>query len=299
MTCAVSLPEIAVIMPTLGTVERAPLLRRALQSVLTQDGVRPAPLIVLNGPAVDASLVADLGSDPRVQTLVLERADLPAALLAGRRLVRVPWFAELDDDDELLPGALVARIRALEARPERGAVVTNGIRRSPSGDRLHLADTRAIEADPLRALLVHNWLLPDSWLCRTDAIDDSVFAGIPRYLECTYLAVRFAGDASLAFLDEPSVVHNEDTPASESKSPAYVLGQEAALRRILELELPSDVRRNFEYRLAPACWAAATVLAQRGDSPEAWRRWRRALTYPGGWRVLPAAPRLVWPKARA
>ena len=261
--------------------------------------MRPAPLIVLNGPAVDASLVADLGSDPRVQTLVLERADLPAALLAGRRLVRVPWFAELDDDDELLPGALVARIRALEARPESGAIVTNGIRRSPSGDRLHLADTRAIEADPLRALLVHNWLLPGSWLCRTDAIDDSVFAGIPRYLECTYLAVRFARDASLAFLDEPTVVYNEDTPASESKSPAYVLGQEAALQRILELELPSDVRRNFEYRLAPACWAAATVLAQRGDAPEAWRRWRRALTYPGGWRLLPAAPRLVWPKARA
>ena len=41
MTCAVSLPEIAVIMPTLGTGERAPLLRRALQSVLSQDGVRP------------------------------------------------------------------------------------------------------------------------------------------------------------------------------------------------------------------------------------------------------------------
>jgi hypothetical protein len=99
MTCAVSLPEIAVIMPTLGTVERAPLLRRALQSVLTQDGVRPAPLIVLNGPAGDASLVADLGSDPRLQTLVLERADLPAALLAGRRLLECR-LAELDDDDD-------------------------------------------------------------------------------------------------------------------------------------------------------------------------------------------------------
>ena len=234
-----------------------------------------------------------------MRTLVLERADLPAALLAGRKLVQQPWFAELDDDDELLPGALILRVRTLESRPECGAVVTNGIRRGDSGDSVHLADVQAVEADPLRCFLAQNWLLPGSWLARTDAVAESVFAGMPRYLECTYLAVRLTSVTTLAFLDEPTVVYHEDTPSSESKSPQYVLGQEAALRRILELELPPDVRRRFELRLAPTCWTAADVLAQRGDLRETWRMRLRALSYPGGWRLLAAAPGLLRPKARS
>jgi glycosyltransferase involved in cell wall biosynthesis len=286
-------------MPTLGTQQRAPLLRRALGSVLSQEGVCAVPLVVFNGPAIDTSLLERVRADPRVQTLVLEQADLPAALLAGRKLVQQPWFAELDDDDELLPGALVLRVQTLEAQPERGVVVTNGIRRNGSVDIVHVPDVKAVAADPLRCLLSQNWLLPGSWLCRTDAVADSVFARMPRYLECTYLAARLASVTTLAFVQEPTVVYHEDTPASETKSPSYVLGQEAALHRILELDLPADVRRLFELRLARECWAAAVVLAERGDLRAASKRWLRALSYPGGWRLLPVAPRLLWPKKRA
>jgi glycosyltransferase involved in cell wall biosynthesis len=298
MTRVVTLPEVAVIMPTLGSPERAPLLRRALHSVLSQDGVRPVPVVVLNGPGIDAALLEDMRADSRVRPLVLERADLPAALLAGRKRVQEPWFAELDDDDELVPGALALRVRALESRPECGAVVTNGIRRGSNGDSVHLSDVQAVAADPLRSLFSKNWLLPGSWLCRTDAVSDSVFAGMPSYLECTYLAVRFASVTQLAFLAEPTVVYHEDTPLSESKTPNYVLGQEAAFRRILELELPPDVRRLFELRLAPASWAAATVLAEGGDPRGAWARRLGALSYPGGWRLASAIPRQLWPKMR-
>ena len=274
-------------MPTLGTPERGPLLRRALQSVLTQARVETVPIVVFNGPRRDLALVREVKGDARVRTLEFERADLPAALLAGRRLVSEPWFAELDDDDELLPGALERRVRELESRPERGAVVTNGVRRGDARDTVHITDIDAVAADPVRALLTQNWLLPGSWLCRTDAVPGSVFEGIPRYLECTYLAIRLASVTGLTFIDEPTVVYHEDTPCSESKSPQYVLGQEAALRRIMELELPPEVRRWFKGQLGRACWAAAMVLAERGDVRGAGRQGLRALTYPGGWRRLP------------
>ncbi len=290
--------EIGVIMPTLGTPQRGPLLRRALRSVLSQEGVRAVPIVVLNGSGVDPGLRDELRGDPRVRTLVLPCADLPAALLAGRRLVEQDWFAELDDDDELLPDALRLRLEALESRPDCGAVVTNGYRRNGNRDVLHIADVEAIEADPLRALLDLNWLLPGSWLCRTESIPESVFAGVPRYLECTFLAVRLAGATRLCFLAAPTLVYHDDTPGSESKSPRYVLGQEQALRRILDLELPADVRRSFALRLAPACWAAAILHARSGELAEASRQWARGLGYPGGWRLIPRAPKLLWPRAR-
>jgi glycosyltransferase involved in cell wall biosynthesis len=291
------LPEIGVIMPTLGAPERAPLFRRALRSVLSQEGVRAVPLVVFNGQGVDPVVLQEAQDDAHIRTLVLEQTDLPAALLAGRRLVEQPWFAELDDDDELLPGALALRVQVLEALPDHGAVVTNGIRRGSDNDILHLPDAKVFEPDPLRALLELNWLLPGSWLCRTDAVGESVFVGIPRYLECTFIAARLATLTSLAFVQEPTVVYHEDTPGSESKSSRYVLGQEAALRRILELELPPDVRRLFELRLARACWSAALLHAASGDLRPASRQWARGLRYPGGWRLLPRAVKLLWPSA--
>ena len=63
MTWSVVLPEIAVIMPTLGTPERGPLLRRALHSVLTQDGVETVPIVVFNGPRRDPALVQEVKGD--------------------------------------------------------------------------------------------------------------------------------------------------------------------------------------------------------------------------------------------
>ena len=165
-------------------------------------------------------------------------------------------------------------------------MVTNGVRRGDAGDTVHITDIHEVAADPLRALHTQNWLLPGSWLCRTDAVPDSVFEGMPRYLECTYLAIRLASVTGLTFIEESTVVYHEDTPCSESKSPSYVLGQEAALRRILELELPPELRRRFKRQLGPASCAAAIVLAERGDLRGAWRRGLRALSYPGGWRRL-------------
>jgi glycosyltransferase involved in cell wall biosynthesis len=181
---------VSVVIPTLGLRERATSLRRAVESVLDQCGARAVPLVVLNGAQSCPDVERWLRAEPRVRLLTRDEGNLPAALLAGREAVDTPYFATLDDDDLLLPGALALRLRALQERPDRAAVVTNGYRRDRFGDVLHIASGRGahdphreIERDPLRALLRRNWLLPGSWLGRTDAVGASLFHGMPRYLE--------------------------------------------------------------------------------------------------------------------
>jgi hypothetical protein len=128
-------------------------------------------------------------------------------------------------------------------------------------------------------------------------VPPSVFDGIPRFLECTYLAVRLATATELEFVQEPTVVYYEETPGSQSKSLAYVVGQEPALRRILELELPPDVRRVFSLRVHAARWQAAVALVRAGELRAALSWCLRALSGPGSWRFLArSAGRLVRPR---
>ncbi len=287
------LPAVSVIVPTRGLRERHGLLHQALQSVLSQEGVAAVPILVINGPERDPDLTRELQNDRRLRVIVLEDASLPAALLAGRRIVDTPWFAELDDDDLLLPRALADRVEALAANPECDAIVSNGLMRASTGDTLSMRDTSFIRHDPLRALAHGNWLLPGSYLCRTETVGPELFEGMPRYLECTYMAIRLATEYRLQFLDRPTVVWRMDTPRSESKSRAYVLGQATAIRRLLELNLPPDMRIRLRHRIADAsCDIAKLYLRERNLGP-AWHWYFGTLRQAGGWRYLGFLPRLV------
>ena len=282
-------------MPTRALRERGELLRRALDSVLAQqeEGFQVVPLVIVNGPAADPALTRELRADPRVRVATLDQPDLPAALRAGRDQVDTPYFAELDDDDLLLPGALAARVEALEERPGCHAVVTNGFRRDSAGDTLNTPDAAMVQQEPIRALLKGNWLLPGSWLCRTDAVGPELFQGMPKYLECTWLALKLASGYPMRFLERPTVVWHVDTPLSVSQSRDYLLGQAAALGRILELDLPNEVRASYRGRVAYACHAAACLLLKEGCVKQAWGWHLRSLKEPGGWRYVPLTRGLV------
>jgi len=206
---------------------------RAIDSVHGQRGVTTIPLIVVNGDVCDAPLVAALHRDARIRIVTTPAADLPGALRLGRSHVDTAFFTALDDDDVLMPTALRVRRDALADRSDHVAVVTNGWRRDAQGDTLHMPSFDAVRRDPLRTLLDRNWLLPGAWLARTEALEDELFASMPRYLECTYLAVCLATTHRTCFLDEPTVAWSVDTPGSLSKSRAYLLGLEAGLQRIL------------------------------------------------------------------
>lgn len=286
-------PQVTVIVPTLALAERRALLERALDSIFGQDGIACSVVMVVNGPQFDAGLVAHLDRKPRITVLRLDAADLPGAFRMGRRSVTARWFTALDDDDYFLPGALALRVDALERSSAKDAVVTNGYCRTHAGDELVVSDMAAVGRDPLRALERSNWLLPGAWLCRTDPDSDGLFDGMPRQLECTYLAVRLATTRRLTFLDQPTVVWDTTTPASASKRASHTLGQPTALRRILELELPPDVRQVFEVRLGNAHHASSELLLNRGRRAAAWEQHLRSLMQPAGWRYLPFTRHLV------
>ena len=286
--------SVAVVMPTEARPDRADLLRRALESVLSQQGVRAIPIVVVNGGAASAALLAELTRAPGVQLVRLEVADLPAALRAGRELVRSPYFAELDDDDELLPGALVARVEAMEAHPDVDVVVTQGYVEEHGRRELDIADLERFQSDPLRSLLDHNWLAPCAGLFRTATIGPEYFANVPPYLEWTYLGLRFALERRILFLNHATWVYRADTPRSLSKKPSYVLQQPASLDRVLALPLPGVVRRGFARRRGVALHAAAELELDAGRARAAWRWHLRSLAATGGWRYALYTRRLLY-----
>jgi glycosyltransferase involved in cell wall biosynthesis len=285
--------SVSVIVPTRLLAERSALLRRALESIHSQQGVRAIPIIVINGSDHDPELARELQADCSVRVTSLEQASLPAALHHGRQAVDTPWFAELDDDDILLPGALAARVRAFEESPECQVVVTNGVIRRPDGDTLLISDVSHVRRDPLRALVRRQWLLPGSWLCRTDLVNGSLFDGMPSSLECTWLAARFATGYRIRFLDQPTVVWHPDSPCSLSQSRDWASAQVDALVKIMELTLPPDVQRGFRIKVSEACHEAADWHWRQGSLDEAWRWHLRSLRPPGGWRYLPFTRRLI------
>jgi hypothetical protein len=292
---------VSVLMPTRAMRHRGALLRRALESVLAQEEVRAVPVVVINGRDHDPELTGELRKDRRLRVAMRDKAGLPAALHHGRELVDTRWFAELDDDDVLLPGALAVRLRALRERPDLDAVITNGIRRRETDDTFSIPDVRMIEPDPLRALVLrrHYWLLPGSWLCRTDAIGPEFFREMPPYRECTYLALRLAATRRIGFLGCPTVIWHADTPLSESKSRDYALAGPAAITRMLELDLPADVRVVLRGMLSRQCHVNAHRHLTEGRVEQAWRWHLRSLLVPGGWRRLPYTRRLLYALLRS
>ncbi len=291
--------SVSVIMPTEARSDRAELLRRALESVRSQPGVRAIPIVVVNGPAAEAALLAELTRSRDVQVVRLEAANLPAALRAGRERVQSPYFAELDDDDELLPGALAARVEAMEARPDVDVVVTRGYVDRQGRRELNVQDLEGFQGDPLRSLLDHNWLAPCAGLFRTATIGPEYFADVPPYLEWTYLGLRFALERRILFLNRPTWVYRADTPRSLSKMPGYVLQQSASLDRLLALPLPRDVRRGFERRRGIALHAAAGLELRAGRPRAAWRWHLRSLAAAGGWRYALYTRRLIYALVRS
>ncbi|UCF20663.1 MAG: glycosyltransferase family 2 protein [Gemmatimonadota bacterium] len=284
---------VTVIIPTRALRERAAVIRRAIDSVLSQAGVRAVPLIVVNGTGRDPELVQAMTSDPRLRVLCQEEAGIPAALRAGRQVLDTPWFADLDDDDLFLPGALALRVDALEKRPDCCAVITNGYRRSAAGDVLNAPDDLDVEADPMRALIRRNWLLPGGYLCRTEAVEPAAFEGMPRYLERTYFALWLLTHCQIIWLKQPTVVYHLETPQAEWRSRKAGLAQADALRQILTLELPADVRAVFRARVGRACHAASDREYREGALREAWRWHLRSLRESGGWRFLPYSRHLL------
>lgn len=285
-------PDMTVIIPTRGVLERRVSLRRAVESVLCQQDVNARVLIVLNGAPDDHTIDRELLDDIRVRLVTRREADLAAALRDGLQHVETPFFSSLDDDDLLLPGALKLRYTALDRHPDRIVAVTNGYRRTANGDILHITPGTDIQRDPLRALLERNWMLPGSWLCRLTHVTRELFTAMPHHLECTYLGARFSA-LGMEWIETPTVVYTVGTPYSASQSREFLDGQADALRQIAALDLPAYARHELRRRIPAALHRSAIEAWRNGSIRKAWRWHLATLREPAGWRYLPFMRHLI------
>ena len=106
--------EISVVIPSYN---RAPVLGRALASVLAQSEPSAEILVVDDGSTDDtAALLAR--RFPQVRHLRQAHGGVSRARNTGIAASRCEWLAFLDSDDEWLPRRLAVQRRALEARPQ-------------------------------------------------------------------------------------------------------------------------------------------------------------------------------------
>jgi hypothetical protein len=172
--------------------------------------------------------------------------------------------------------------------------VTNGYRRSHDEDILNIADMGAVGRDPIRTFWDRNWLLPGSYLCRTDRVGLDLFDGMPECLECTYLALRLAISYRVKFLQLPTVIWDQRTPDSLSKSREFALSQSAAHERLLELDLPPYARQKVLERIALNFHSISGLHLREGDRLKAWYSHLQSLVRRGGYRYLPYTRRLLF-----
>lgn len=289
-----ALEAVSVIVPTTATTERQGSLLRAIDSIRAQRGVRAIPIVVANGARCDRALLDALAGRSDIRFVYRAEGNLPAALRKGRMLVETRFFAELDDDDELLPDALAVRLQPM-ADPAIDVVVTNGFIRAAGRDVVNLPDIATYQADPLAALMRNLWLAPCAGLFRTSTIGPEFFDGIPAYLEWTYLAMKIALRRNVHFLGRPTFIYNASTSGSLSKSANYVLRQPAAIKAIMALNPPPPIMRQLERKHSAALHNASTWARMEGRYASAWKWHLLSLAGRGGWRYLSYTRRLLRP----
>jgi len=274
-----------VIVPTLASKERSSFLDRALDSIAAQD-VAATAIVVANGDATDRDVLDRLRKRDDIRFIHAASTTLPDALRVGREQVDTAFFAELDDDDELLPTAISSRLAVLEADDSCAAVISNAWMRSAHGTSESIPDVELVRADPLRALIELNWLVPGAAVFRASVVTADYFGQMPQYLEWTYLALRLALDHRLEFLASPTTVHWVGLPFSINDSSECQRARPGAVERLLELPLPVDLRRALEEKRAGFYHEIADARIANGDHLEAWGAHLRSLLSPSGRRYL-------------
>lgn len=274
-------PRIDILIVTLCTKRRAATLRRAVDTTLSQLGVRARVIIVVNGTQYDGSLFAALRRTPRVRVHYQKEPSIFLARRCARAHVTAPFFGFLDDDDHLLPGALRARVEALASDPSAVAVVSNGYLAHGDVEAPVLRDIPEIRRDPLLSLMRSNWLATASALFRTASVPAEFFDATIRSIDMTYLAFRVALKGKVLFIDVPTY-RKTHSPDSISLTEEWALPAIATLTKMLAYEMPAPVRRSLRRKCARAAHEVSNIYRRRGEAREAWRYHLRSLREPWG-----------------
>jgi glycosyltransferase involved in cell wall biosynthesis len=128
-------PRVTAVIPTRF---RPDLVRRAVQSVLTQSFDAIETIVVIDGPDSATESALALISDPRLRVIALQENQGGAeARNVGARKARGDWIAFLDDDDEWLPDKISTQMEWAESIAGSFQLICSSvIARSPERDRI-------------------------------------------------------------------------------------------------------------------------------------------------------------------
>lgn len=297
-------PSITVVVPVFN---RAQVLPRAVESVLSQSFQGFELIVVDDGSTDDTRHLAERWNDSRVRWLHQVHGGVSRARNAGLTAARGRCVVFLDSDDEAMPGWL-GRIATLLSDPEvgiatvgarvierdsTGRIVRDEVRLPQSGDPLYACQPLVYTAG---SLATRCYLLREIG----GYLDGLAFA------ENSELAMRLVPAClrrglRVAASDEPLVTYHRERDAWRSTPDRF-----AALRNSAELILERHGARMRS--VAPAgyanyCGVAAVNAARLGDLGAARRHllagvsalpWRAKSYLRIGLTLVPPLARRVW-----
>ncbi len=278
--------ELTIIIPTLADHQRRSSLLRAIDSINAQTDCPSHTIVVINGQQYDPSLVSELMSLADIQVIMETKASVKIARQRGLLSTITPYFAFLDDDDELLPDSNKNRLDALKKNSgcifsiSRGYRMLNG-KRIPSAS--NIADA---QKEPYEELEKNNWFTSCGAVFRnTKSVIDS-FNELPDYHEWTYLAYKLVSLGNFCVVDTPCYIIHE-SPISLSKRYDYSVAHTVAFMKALQLNIPPAVKKSVKRRLARAEHDVATIALKNRQWRTAFTHHIRSLVLPGGLQYLP------------
>jgi len=282
--------RIDVIIPTMGT--RAREIERAIASVHGQTGVSATPLVVVNGDRFDPTLVTALERRSDLRVHRVDRPGVSNARWEGRRQVDAPFFAFLDDDDELLPEAMEIRLAGF-SDSSVDMVATNGYLESSDGREILYENFSQNPEDPALALLKNPWLASPGALFRTETITADDLADLPDYLENTMLAFRLSLTRKIVRIDVPTFVIHTDARDRSSLTQRYREEVPKVLAIMETMTTRSDLKTRLRAKRSAALHECSVAAWRESRLIEAWRYHLRSLRIGGGWRYLGYSRRLL------
>jgi glycosyltransferase involved in cell wall biosynthesis len=134
---------VSVIIPTH---DRAPVITRAVDSVLAQDGAELEVIVVDDGSTDDTRQVLSTryAGDDRVVYVFHEQTGVAGARNAGLARAQGELVAFLDSDDRWLPGKLALQLACLARVPEAGMIWTEMRAMDAAGDLVAGSSLRSI-----------------------------------------------------------------------------------------------------------------------------------------------------------
>ena len=287
-----------IVIRTAGAPERRSSLQRAIRSVLDQQGVAARPIVVVAGNL--PKLCNELANHPVVKVQHLRQPASPGRALAiGRSLVEADHYGFLDDDDELLPHAIMTGLQVMHAEAQTDLVVTTGFYFSEGRRQIQVPDLLSNQSDPVSSILDRCWLSSCGGLYRASTITSAYFEDLPDVCEWTYLAFRLALDQrKIRFID--TLTYNAyDTPMSMSKGAAFIEGTLLALNAMRAHPQPAAVRAKLERKYRAALHDAADDYRRLKRRRKAWLCHLRSLRPPHTFRYLGYTRKLMWSNSRS